>query len=110
MKKIVSLMLLAFCLFACNSMDKKISELEKACDANDLEKAEAIYESIDASDLTLKQTARWTEVTMKYSALKTQQLMEEAAKQTQQIMEQSAKQTQELMEQSAKQMNSLFGN
>lgn len=92
-------MLLTFCLFACNPIDKKISELEKACDAHNLEKAEEIYESIDVSDLTLKQTARWTEVTMKYSALKTQQMIEEAAKQTQQIMEQSAKQ-----------LNSLFGN
>lgn len=92
-------MMLAFFLFACNPIDKKISELEKACEAKDLKKAEAIYESIDPSDLTIKQTARWTEVTIKYSTLKTQQIMEE-----------SAKKTQELMEQSAKQMNSLFGN
>ncbi len=87
MKKMYPLMLLAFCLLACNPLDKKISELEKACAANDLEKAEAIYESIeesiDASKLSLKQAARWTEVTMKYSALMYQKTIDEAAKQTQ---------------------------
>ena len=110
MKNNILLMLLAFGLVACNSIDKQMNELEKACEANDLKKAEAIYESIDVSDLSLRQAGRWTEITMKYSALKTQKLMEEAAKQTQQIMEQSAKQTQDLMEQSAKQLNDLMGN
>ena len=38
MKRIVSLMMLAFFLFACNPIDKKISELEKACEAKDLKK------------------------------------------------------------------------
>ena len=98
MKKLVSLMLLAFCLFACNPIDKKISELEKACKANDLEKAEAIYESIDISDLTLKQAERWGNVTVQYSNLKAQKMIEE-----------SEKQTQKLMEESSKQMNKLLG-
>lgn len=98
MKKILSMMLVAFCLMACNAIDKQLAEFEKAVAAQDLEKAEQIYESLDINKMTIKQSARWTEVTMQYSALKTQKLMEE-----------SAKQTQELMEKSQKQMNSLFG-
>lgn len=103
-------MLLAFFLFACsNSIDNKISELEKACEDKDIEKAEEIYESIDVSELSPKQAIRWTNITMKYSALKSQQLMEEAEKETQEIMEQSAKQAEELIKQSENQVNSLFG-
>ena len=109
MKRIIPLLLLTFCLVACNSVDRKLSALEKACDAHNLEAAEQIYESISFSDLKLRQVDRWTELSMRYSALKTQRLMEDAAQQTQQLMEQAAKQTQDLMEQSAKQLNSLFG-
>jgi len=103
------MLLLAFCLVACNSVDRKLSALEIACKEHDLEQAEQIYESIDLADLKLRQFNRWTELSMKYSALKTQQLMEDAATRTQELMEQSAKQTQDLMEQSANQLNSLFG-
>ena len=110
MKKILSLMVVALCLMACNSIDKQLAEFEKAIAAQDLEKAEELYDSFDVSKMTIKQSARWTEATMKYSALQTQKIMEESARQTQELMEQTAKQTQQLMEQSAKQMNSLFGN
>lgn len=91
-------MLLAACLTACNSVETQFKELEKAIAAQDYDKADEIYESIDVTKIKLNQTARWTEVSMKYSAMKTQQSMEEAAKHTQ-----------ELMQESAKQLNNLFG-
>jgi len=101
MKRILSLMVVALFLIACNSIDKQLAEFEKAIASQDLEKAEQLYESFDVTKMTIKQSARWTEATMKYSALQTQKLMEESARQTQELMEQSAKQTQQLMEQSA---------
>ena len=91
MKRILSLMVVALFLIACNSIDKQLAEFEKAIASQNLEKAEQLYESFDVTKMTIKQSARWTEATMKYSALQTQKLMEESARQTQELMEQSAK-------------------
>lgn len=109
MKKIISLMLLACCLLACNSNDKKITDLEKACEANNLEKAVRIYESIDESELTLKQVSRLTEIAMKYSALQTKDILDKSAQMTSDLLDQSTKMAQDIMEQSAKMAQEIVG-
>ncbi|MBQ1167605.1 MAG: hypothetical protein II143_00750, partial [Bacteroidales bacterium] len=60
MKKIISLLVIALCLVACNSVDQKLDKLEKACEDKNIEKAEKICASIDAAKLDAEQSARLT--------------------------------------------------
>lgn len=70
MKKIFAMLIMALCMMACNNADKQLSDLEKACESQDLEKAEKIFESIDASKLTPEQLTLWEQIKLKMNELK----------------------------------------
>ncbi|MBO4557470.1 MAG: hypothetical protein J5693_02550 [Bacteroidales bacterium] len=87
MKKIIPLLIAAICLVSCNSVDCKLKKLEKACDDKNIEKAEKICASIDASTLTAEQAARLAESTVKLTALKAEKAVEDAAEEVKNIGE-----------------------
>lgn len=103
-------MIVASCLMACNSIDKQLAEFEKAIAAQNLEKAEQLYDSFDVSKMTTKQSARWTEATMKYSALQTRELLQQSARQTQELMDQSSNLVQEMLGTSGSSASSVSGS
>ena len=100
MKKIITLLVVAICLVSCNcnSFESKMKKLDKACEAENLEKAEAIMASIDKDQLTPEQAAVWTEAAMKVSALKTKKLMEEAGEAVKDAAEEVGEKVQEALE------------
>ena len=100
MKKIISLLIIAICLVACNnnSFESKMKQLDKACAAGNIEKAESIMASIDKEQLTPEQTAAWTEAAMKVSALKTKKMMEEAGQAVKEAAEEAGERVHETLE------------
>ena len=100
MKRIISLLIVAICLVSCNcnSFECKMKKLDKACEKENLEKAEAIMASIDRDQLTPEQAALWTEAAMKVSALKTKKLLEEAGDTVKDAVEEAAEDVQEALE------------
>lgn len=71
MKKIKSLLLIAACslaLVACNSVDRKINQLEKACKNNDEVKFIQLADELDKmeKDLTPEQKARCEKIALEF--------------------------------------------
>lgn len=98
MKKIISLLVIALCLVACNSVDQKLAQLEKACEDKNVEKAEKICASIDNAKLTAEQTARLTEATVKLAALKAEQFLQSAGEKVEEAVKEAGERAEEALE------------
>lgn len=98
MKKIIALLAIAICLVACNSVDKKLADLEKACEAKDTEKAEKIVNTIDQAKLSTEQAARLADATMKLAALKAEQFLEDAGEAVEEAVEEAGEKVEEALE------------
>lgn len=99
MKKIISLLVIALCLVACNSVDQKLDKLEKACEDKNIEKAEKICASIDAAKLDAEQSARLTAATVKMAAIKAEQFIKDAGEAVKDAVEEAGREAQEAIEQ-----------
>ncbi len=100
MKKIITMLIVAICLVSCNcnSFECKMKKLDKACEKENIEKAEAIMASIDREKLTPEQVAVWTEAAMKVSALKTKKMMEQASETVKDAVKEASEKVQEALE------------
>ena len=107
MKKIFAMLIMALCMIACNNADKQLSDLEKACESQDLEKAEKIFESIDASKLTPEQHTLWEQIKLKMNELKeescegAQEVADAAEDKAQDVVDQAEAKAQEAIDKGA---------
>ena len=102
MKKIFAMLIMALCMIACNNADKQLSDLEKACESQDLEKAEKIFESIDASKLTPEQLTLWEQIKLKMNELKEESCEGGAAEEkAQDVVDQAEAKAQEAIDKGA---------
>ena len=98
---------MALCMIACNNADKQLSDLEKACESQDLEKAEKIFESIDASKLTPEQLTLWEQIKLKMNELKeescegAQEVADAAEEKDQDVVDQAEAKAQEAIDKGA---------
>ena len=98
MKKFFALVVVAMCMIACNSVDQKLDNLDKACEDKNLEKAEKICASIDAAKLNAEQSARLTKATVKMSALKAEQFLKDAGETVKEAVEEAGEAVQQAIE------------
>jgi len=69
MKKIKTLLIIALCsmsFVACNSVDRKIDQLERACKNHDTEKVLKLSEELEEQELTPEQEKRIAAISLDY--------------------------------------------
>ena len=69
MKKIKTLLIIALCsmsFVACNSVDRKIDQLERACKNHDTEKVLKLSEELEEQELTPDQEKRIAAISLDY--------------------------------------------